>query len=104
MSVDIEQRHHEAELSLERGGGFTKTLRWLGLLLPLVLSYPVLPVEAFGGWFRPRVIAAAACWLILSAWLLIRRDWRGAAAITAMYVVVDAWWMLFGLRVLKLSD
>jgi hypothetical protein len=78
----------------DRRGGFTKTIRWLGILLPMVLSYPLLPVDAFGGWFRPRVLAAAAVWLVLAAVLLIRRDWRGAAAITAVYVIVDAWWLL----------
>jgi len=77
---------------------FTETVRWLGILLRLVLRYPLLPVSAFGSWFRPRVIATALFWLALAAVLLIRRDWRGAAAITAMYVIVDAWWMLLALK------
>jgi hypothetical protein len=75
----------------ERRGGLTKTFRWLGVLLPMVLSYPLLPVDGFGTWLRPRVIAAAVLWLLLAAVLLIRRDWRGAATITAMYVILDAW-------------
>jgi hypothetical protein len=88
----------------ERSGGLTKTVRWLGILLPMVLSYPLLPIDGFGAWLRPRVIAAAALWLVLAAVLLIRRDWRGAAAITAVYVIVDAWWTLIAFRVLSLGD
>ena len=87
----------------DRSGGLTKTVRWLGILLPMVLSYPLLPVDGFGAWFRPRVITAAALWLVLAAVLLIRRDWRGAAAITAVYVIVDAWWTLIAFRVLNLD-
>ena len=79
----------------------TKTVRWLGILLPLVLSYPILPVDGFTAWFKPRIIAAAAVWLILAFILLVRRDWRGAAAITAMYVVADAWWTLLAFRSLR---
>ena len=88
----------------DRRGGLTKTIRWLGILLPMVLSYPLLPVDAFGAWFRPRVIAAAVLWLVLAAVLLIRRDWRGAAAITAVYVIVDAWWTLIAFKVLTLGN
>jgi hypothetical protein len=88
----------------ERSGGLTKTIRWLGILLPMVLSYPLLPIDGFGAWFRPRVIAAAVLWLVLAAVLLIRRDWRGAAAITAVYVIVDAWWTLIAFKVLSLGN
>jgi hypothetical protein len=85
----------------ERSGGLAKTIRWLGILLPMVLSYPLLPIDGFAAWLRPRVIAAAALWLVLAAVLLVRRDWRGAAAITAVYVIVDAWWTLIAFRVLR---
>ena len=44
------------------------------------------------------MIAAAVLWLVLAAVLLVRRDWRGAAAITAVYVIVDAWWTLIAFK------
>jgi hypothetical protein len=82
----------------ERHESRAKTLQWLRVLLPLVLSYPLLPVHRFGRWLRPRVLARACLWLAIAAVLLIRRDWRGAAALTAMYAVVDAWLMVFLMR------
>lgn len=85
----------------ERWQDRAKTVRWLGVLLPLVLSYSVLRIGGPAAWLHPRVIAAVVVWMFVAAGLLIRRDWRGAAALTAMYAVADAWLTLLTFRAVR---
>jgi hypothetical protein len=85
-----------------------KTLRWLGLILPLVITYPiVLPFISWLGpeqWglagFQATIGFGAALWIGFTVALAWRRDWTGAAAISAFYLIVDAWWWLLALEVI----
>ena len=80
------------------------TLRWLGILLPLVMVYGLGLWLGFGrgsySGFRTPVMLGAALWVGFAVTLAWRRDWRGAAAISACYVLVDAWWWLLALGVI----
>jgi hypothetical protein len=70
-------------------------LRYLGIILPMVLSYG-LGAFYFGtsdnltGYWVARILGAAAL-LGCAAALSLRRDWHGAAAITGVYLFFDAW-------------
>ena len=85
-----------------------KTLRWLGIILPLVITYPIL--YPFVSWlapeqwglagFRAMIAFAAALWVGFAIALAWRRDWKGALAITVFYLLVDAWWWLLALEVI----
>ena len=98
------RRPDGAEQGGERPDGATKAVRWLGLLLPLLLTYPLLPFVEFGSaWFQIRVILGAACWVGATAVLLWRRDWRGATAISGVYVLADSWWILPAFGVISLD-
>jgi len=86
------------------GRGTNLALRYLGIILPLALTYFV------GFWlsfvwgsldgFRAAVALAAALWIGFAVALALRRDWAGVAAITVFYLLVDAWWWLLALGVL----
>ncbi|MBN1630820.1 MAG: hypothetical protein JW990_13740 [Thermoleophilia bacterium] len=81
------------------------TLRWLGIILPLAITYPVFSwiLDGFqrgSGGFLALVATAAGLWIAFTVALAWRRDWAGAAAISAFYLVVDAWWWLLALEVI----
>ena len=98
------ERPEKRRVPLQRVSRVDWPLRWLGLLLPILLTYPLLPfVEFASGWFQIRVAAGAVCWALFAAALLWRRDWRGALAISVMYVLADSWWMLPAFGVIGLD-
>jgi hypothetical protein len=86
------------------GRGTNLTLRYLGIILPLVMTYFLGFWLGFGraglDGFRVAVALAAASWIGFAVALAIRRDWAGVAAITVFYALVDAWWWLLALGVL----
>jgi hypothetical protein len=78
-------------------------LRYLGLILPFVVTYWLSWVlgERFGSthWTLAMVGLGAVIWIAATATLIVRRDWKGAAAISVIYVLVDAWWWIVALGV-----
>jgi len=75
------------------------TLRYLGIILPIALTYVVgfgLGLGSGGqAAFAASVTAAAAVWAGASVALGLRRDWAGVGAVTFFYVLIDAWiWLL----------
>jgi hypothetical protein len=83
------------------------TLRWLGIILPLVLSFPAFPWLSWLGLergglsgFRVRMGLGAAIWIGFTAVLVRRRDWQGAVGISLVYLVLETWWWIFVLGVL----
>jgi hypothetical protein len=98
LATYLEDPHRLQKEPRTRAGRVNWTLRWLGILVPLFLTYPVLPfVPVEGTWWPARFITAVGFWIALTAALLWRRDWRGAAAISAFYIIMDAWWAPFAL-------
>lgn len=91
-------------------GRISRILRWLGIIMPLVVSYPIVyPLVSWAGVdfgqasARVLIPVAAALWLGFTVALGWRRDWRGAGAITVFYLIVDAWWWLLALGVIRLD-
>jgi hypothetical protein len=87
-------------------------LRWLGILVPLVVTYPFLfPLDLFVGWadgssfvgFQVRMAIGAAIWVGLAAVLARRKDWAGAAAISVFYILVDAWWRILAVGLIHVD-
>lgn len=82
------------------------TIRWLGILLPLVFSSPIVywivtPVSTLlglgaAGWPGSGVWLAmgAVIWIAAVGVLCVRRDWQGAGGISAVYVVINIYWWL----------
>ena len=81
--------------------GFDLWLRWLGILLPLAALWGLLSG-------RMPVLAAAivslALWLSFTVALAVRRDWRGALAISVIYVVFNGPWLVIILAFHGLGD
>jgi len=100
--VDAPAQGHEEPLT--RRQRVNMALRWLGFLLPLLSAYWLGLWLGFGragfGGFKTAVGATAVLWLAFTIALAWRRDWRGAAAITACYLLVDAWWFLLAFDVI----
>ena len=85
------------------GRRVSRTLRWLGIILPLVMTWLAL-VFVFGRGsligFQTALALSAALWVGLAIALGWRRDWKGALAISVFYVIADAYWWLLALRVI----
>jgi hypothetical protein len=81
-------------------------LRWAGILLPLLLTYPLIPGAPWFGSllsFQIRMACGAAIMVDLAATLLRCRDWRGAMAIVVFYVIADAYWWTLALGVIHID-
>ncbi|MBC7292890.1 MAG: hypothetical protein H5T84_02060 [Thermoleophilia bacterium] len=50
--------------------------------------------------YQARMAVGAAFWIGLAVVLMCRRDWRGAAAITVFYLLVDAFWWVLALGII----
>jgi len=81
-------------------------LRWLGILLPLIVTYPIVyPLVSWLGvdfnvhGLQVAVPVGAALWVGFTAALAWRRDWAGAAAVSVFYTLVDAWWWILALGI-----
>lgn len=72
------------------------TLRYLGIILPIVASYAGLILadgHPLGLWLGLGI--GAVLWSAFTIVLLARRDWAGAGTVTFCYVVLSAWvWLL----------
>jgi hypothetical protein len=80
-------------------------VRYLGLILPFAVTYWLAPglgsrLES-DGWRLAMVSLGAAIWIAATVTLIVRRDWKGAAAITVFYALVDAWWWIVALGVIR---
>ncbi|MFH0914909.1 MAG: hypothetical protein V1912_00485 [bacterium] len=86
------------------GRGVNLALRYLGIILPLVVTYWLglwlgLSWGSLAG-MQAIIAFGAALWIGFAAVLGLRRDWAGVGAITVFYVLVDAWLWLPALGVL----
>lgn len=82
--------------------GIDLWLRWLGILLPLAalwgfLSGNAVPVLA-------TAIVSLALWVGFTVALAVRRDWRGALAISVIYVILSGSWLVIILVFHGLGD
>lgn len=68
------------------------------------MTYPIIPfvpwIEGNLVAYQARMAVGAAFWIGLAVVLMCRRDWRGAAAITVFYLLVDAFWWVLALGII----
>ncbi|HEY5528589.1 MAG TPA: hypothetical protein VIL51_03950 [Thermoleophilia bacterium] len=72
--------------------GIDLWLRWLGILLPLAAIYAFVGVGRGPGWAT--AAASLFVWAAFMVALLVRRDWRGALAVSVINLIVDAPWLV----------
>ncbi len=83
------------------------TLRYLGIILPLVATYLFAMLSVFrwdsSAGSLAAVAVGGAIWAGCTVFLCSRRDWAGAGAISFLYVLMNAWLWLVVLGVLNVD-